>query len=368
VRPALAAGVGLARPGGIREARSLADVRVIGEDVVSEGQDIVERLTARIGLPLSASGPSVAPDEVNVPMIRHWVDAFDDRNPVYLDAGFAATTRFGGIVAPPAMLQTWTMGRPRLEGIAARGGAADEIDADSPLGILADAGFGATRATNSELEFLRYLHPGDRLVGRTVLEAVSEQKTTGLGVGHFITWVTSYTDQHDAEVGRQRFRIFRFRPGAPPPSDAASPSRPATAGTATTEEAPTGAVLPPRELDLTATVVVAGAIASRDFMPVHHDRSYAQSQGAPDIFLNILSTTGHISRYLTDWAGPHAAVRGIAIRLGAPATAGSVLRLTGAVTSERIDGGERIVEVAIRATAALGDHATGTATLALPAG
>jgi uncharacterized protein len=333
---------------------------------VGEGQDIVERLTARIGLPLSGSGPTVAPDEVNVPMIRHWVDAFDDRNPVYLDAAFAATTRFGGIVAPPAMLQTWTMGRPRLEGIAARGGAADEIDADSPLGILADAGFDATRATNSELEFLRYLRPGDRLTGRTVLEAVSDQKATGLGVGHFITWVTSYTDQDGAEVGRQRFRIFRFRPGAPPPpADAGPRTRPAPP----TSESPAGApgvALPPLELDLTATVVVAGAIASRDFMPVHHDRSYAQSQGAPDIFLNILSTTGHISRYLTDWAGPHAVVRGIAIRLGAPATAGSVLRLAGEVAGERVEGDERVVDVSVHATTALGDHATGSATLVLP--
>jgi uncharacterized protein len=343
----------------------------VPEDVVGEGQDIVERLTARLGLPLSSSGAAVAPDEVNVPMIRHWVDAFDDRNPVYLDADFAATTRFGGIVAPPAMLQTWTMGRPRLEGIAERGGAADEIDADSPLGILAEAGFDATRATNSELEFLRYLRPGDRLVGRTVLEAVSDQKATALGVGHFITWVTSYTDQDDVEVGRQRFRIFRFRPGAPPPSaDAGSRSRPTEPGATASADAvvaPAPVVLPPLELDLTATVVIAGAIASRDFMPVHHDRSYAQSQGAPDIFLNILSTTGHISRYLTDWAGPHAVVRGIAIRLGAPATAGSVLRLTGEIASDRVDGDERVVEVAVRATTALGDHATGTATLALPA-
>jgi uncharacterized protein len=334
---------------------------------VGEGQDIVERLTARIGLPLSGSGPAVAPDEVNVPMIRHWVDAFDDRNPVYLDDAFAATTRFGGLVAPPAMLQTWTMGRPRLEGIAERGGAADEIDADSPLGILADAGFGATRATNSELEFLRYLRPGDRLVGRTVLEAVSEQKSTGLGVGHFVTWVTSYTDQDDTEVGRQRFRIFRFRPGVPPPDPGARP-RPAAGAAGPTEPAPAREALPPLEIALTATVVVAGAIASRDFMPVHHDRSYAQSQGAPDIFLNILSTTGHISRYLTDWAGPHAVVRGIAIRLGAPATAGSVLRLAGEVAGERDDGDGRVVEVAVRATTALGDHATGTATLALPTG
>src|SRR5260370_18993017 len=110
-----------------------------------------ERVEAWIGRPMSASGPAIAPDVVNLPMIRHWVDALDDRDPVYSDDDFAATTRFGGLVAPPAMLQTWTMARPRIEGIAARGGAATEVDTDSPLGILTSAGFTGTLATNSEL-------------------------------------------------------------------------------------------------------------------------------------------------------------------------------------------------------------------------
>ncbi len=104
--------------------------------------------------------PAVAPDAVNLPMIRHWVDALDDRNPVYLDAEFAATTRFGGIVAPPAMLQTWTMPRPRIEGIAGRGGAPDKMISDNPIPLLDEAGYVGTLATNSEFEFVRYLRPG----------------------------------------------------------------------------------------------------------------------------------------------------------------------------------------------------------------
>ena len=82
---------------------------------------------------MSASGPSVAPDEVNLPMIRHWVDALDDQNPIYLVEDFAAKTRHAGIVAPPAMLQTWTMPRPKIEGIAERGGAPGEISFDNPV-------------------------------------------------------------------------------------------------------------------------------------------------------------------------------------------------------------------------------------------
>ncbi len=75
-------------------------------------------------------------------------------------------------------------------------------------------------------------------------------------------------------------------------------------------------------IDVTATVIVAGAIATRDFMPVHHDRDYANAQGAPDIFMNILSDNGYCSRFLTDWAGPDAMVRRLAIRLGVPALPG----------------------------------------------
>ena len=127
-----------------------------------------------------------------------------------------------------------------------------------------------------------------------------------------------------------------------------------------------GAELPSLELPMTATRVVAGAIASRDFMPVHHDRSYANSQGAPEIFMNILSTNAYCSRFLTDWAGPDAMVQRLAIQLGVPAFAGSTLRFTGRVASVADSGDEHIIDVEFRAANDLGDHVTGTATLSLP--
>jgi acyl dehydratase len=319
-----------------------------------------ERVEALVGKPLGSAGPSVAPDEVNVAMIRHWVDALDDRNPAYVDEAVASATRFGGIVAPPAMLQTWTMGRPRIAGIAARGGAAAEIEPDSPIGILAAAGCTGTLATDSELEFVRYLRVGDRLESATVLDAISERKGTALGQGYFVTWVTTYADSVGAIVGRQRFRIFKFEPGSSGASSSGG-KRPKVDASL-----PTGEELPEFVLDVTATVVVAGAIASRDFMPVHHDRDYAQAQGAPDIFMNILTTNGYVARYVTDWAGPEAMLRSIVIRLGGPAVPGSPLRFSGRVADERCEGGERVLEVAVRAANDLGDHATGTVTLSMP--
>ncbi len=127
-----------------------------------------------------------------------------------------------------------------------------------------------------------------------------------------------------------------------------------------------GTELSPLKINVTATVVVAGAIATRDFMPVHHDRDYANTQGAPNIFTNIMTDNGYCSRFLTDWAGPEAMVRRLAIRLGAPACAGSTLVYSGAVTGKSQVDGEGLVEVAFRAALETGEHLSGTATIGLP--
>ena len=127
-----------------------------------------------------------------------------------------------------------------------------------------------------------------------------------------------------------------------------------------------GDALPAFDLPLTATVIVAGAIASRDFMPVHHDRSFANAQGAPDIFMNILTTNGYVARYLTDWAGPEARLEKISIRLGAPACPDDVMHFTGSVTSTTRRGDDGVVEVELRGINRFGPHVTGTAVLTLP--
>jgi len=174
-----------------------------------EVDEVRARLEAYIGKPMGP--PTTAPDPVNVPMIRHWVDALDDRNPVYLDEEFAKTTRFGGVVAPPAMLQPWTMARPQIEGIAERGGRPDDTHHDNPIPVLDEAGYVGILATNSEFEFVRYLKPGDHVHLTTEVESISNRKTTGLGQGYFLTWITTYM-VGDEVVGRQLFRVFKFDP------------------------------------------------------------------------------------------------------------------------------------------------------------
>jgi uncharacterized protein len=118
--------------------------------------------------------------------------------------------------------------------------------------------------------------------------------------------------------------------------------------------------LPELTISVTPTLVVATALATRDFYPVHHDRGFAERSGAKDIFLNILTTTGLVQRYVTDWAGPEAVVRAISIRLGVPCYAGDALTFSGTAT-ETADG-ERCV--AVTGSCGLGDHVTGTVRLA----
>jgi len=127
-----------------------------------------------------------------------------------------------------------------------------------------------------------------------------------------------------------------------------------------------GDELPVFELPVTSTVIVAGAIASRDFMPAHHDPDFARAQGAPHMFMNILTTNGYVARFVTDWAGPEAKLRSIKIRLGAPAIPGQALRFTGRVEEVKDEGDERVIEVAVRAANDLGDHATGTVAVGVP--
>ena len=132
------------------------------------------------------------------------------------------------------------------------------------------------------------------------------------------------------------------------------------------ESVKVGDALPELPIPITVTLVVGGALASRDFTPVHHDRAAAQAQGMSDVFMNILTTNGLVGRYVTDWAGPDAVVKNVAIKLGAPNLPGDTMKLVGSVKSRDAATGEVTVEVA--GTNGWGNHVTGTVRLALPKG
>jgi hypothetical protein len=133
--------------------------------------------------------------------------------------------------------------------------------------------------------------------------------------------------------------------------------------TLTEDQVEIGSVLPELSIELTPTVVVSTALATRDFTSVHHDVEGARAQGSKDIFLNILTTMGLVERYVTDWAGPGAIIKRINVKLGVPAYAGDRLSFNGTIVSR--EAAEFTVEV--RGKVSLGDHATGTITLTFPA-
>src|SRR5215470_942925 len=183
---------------------------------------LAERLQAFVGRPTAP--PFRARDAVNEPMIRHWCDAVGDANPIYTDPAAAAASRHGGIVAPPAMLQAWTM-----RGLGVEPPPSGDYLVGQVMALLDDAGFTSVVATNSEQQYARYLRPGDHLTVSGVIESISDEKRTGLGAGHFVTWLDTYRTDDGEVVGTMRFRVLKFRPAAvtpaPEPPAAEAPAR-----------------------------------------------------------------------------------------------------------------------------------------------
>jgi uncharacterized protein len=458
--------------------------------------------TARAVAARGESSPRYARDPVNLPAIRNWTDAIGDANPLYTDAEFAAATGHGGLVAPPAMVQVWTMpglqpgpgsGGRRTEDQSRGTGDSDDHGTPDPLDqmmtVLDDAGYTSVVATNCGQTYNRYLRHGELLALRAELVGVTGPKQTGLGEGWFVTtrnvWYSG-----DEPVASMDWRVLKFKPtpaldprqaagppalltrGDDPPNPPMRPPHspdteffwagtrigelriqrcgacgalrhppgPACLSCGATEKqdyqvaAGTGTVysyvvhrhppvpgkqlpivialveltegvrmlgelhgvdpeqvtiglpvrvafaridddlvlpawredlrvrpgaLPELVLNVTPTLVVSTAIATRDFYPVHHDHEFAVRSGSKDIFLNILTTTGLVQRYVTDWAGPEALVRAVSIRLGVPCYAGDTLTFSGEVTDE--SDGERVI--AVTGTCSLGSHVTGTVRL-----
>lgn len=289
---------------------------------------------------------SVGPDPVNQPMIRHLVEALDDRLPIYVDGEAAKAVGHPDVVAPATSLQVWTMG-----GLRRHVPAADTQDHQSTLMNLLDLeGYVGVVATNCEQTYHRYLTLGDHLTVSSHLEEISPLKHTALGQGYFVTTMQTYRDQFGEVVGEMKFRILKYRPGTGrerTPS-AAGPRRP-----------PSEVSLPPLDIPLTPTLIVATAIATRDYQDVHHDKDRAIELGSEHVFMNILTTNGFVGRFITDWAGPSARLKRVAIRLGAPNYPGDTMHMTGRVTN--VEHG--LTTVAVRGANRLGDHVLGTVEL-----
>ncbi|MFH9723356.1 OB-fold domain-containing protein [Streptomyces sp. NPDC017254] len=197
-------------------------------------EGLYERLAGFAGRAAATTG--LGKDPVNLPMIRHWCEAMGDAHPAY---------RGADAVAPPTMLQAWTMGG--LSGHTDRTSAHEEMFA-----LLDGAGYTSVVATDCEQEYLRPLRPGDEITFDTVIESVSELKTTKLGTGHF---VTTRTDVHaDGELaGTHRFRILKYAPAARPPKPDARGAGPKPAAPGATAQSVVPAAATPKSVVPVAT-------------------------------------------------------------------------------------------------------------------
>ena len=126
-----------------------------------------------------------------------------------------------------------------------------------------------------------------------------------------------------------------------------------------------GEKLPPLKIDITSGLIIGGAIASRDFTPVHHDKAAAQAGGLPDIFMNILTSNGLIGRYVTDWVGPDCTIKRIDVKLGAPNLPGFIMTITAEVNAR--DDAAGTVDIAYSGDNNVwGTHMAGIVRVALP--
>ena len=136
--------------------------------------------------------------------------------------------------------------------------------------------------------------------------------------------------------------------------------------TRTLAEVEVGEALPELAIEMTSTLIIAGALASNDYTPVHHDKQAAQAQGLPDVIMNVLTTNGWVSRYVTDWAGPNAVIKKLGVKLGAPNVPGDTMKLTGKVLQK--DEEQSVVVIEVLGKNSWGAHATASVSVALPRG
>ena len=478
-----------------------------------EKKDFLDSLKSQIG---SAGGTEMARDRVSEPVIRSWCDAMSESNPAYISSDFANNTKHGGVIAPPAMLQVWTMSGLHL------GAQPQRNIEDSPSAgvyqLLDEAGFTGVVATNATYKYDRAIKPGDLISGTQKLLDVSEEKATAIGTGHFVTTETIYADASGQQVGSMEFRILKFRPNTgkkgkqskkpprPKPSSNSStdwfwdacnnnelriqscskcenlqhppavrclacgsaslgsivasgkgkihswavahyPQAPAfdyplIVGLVELEEgvrlvsnitgvqpeeleidmpvevhwlevedgftlhqfkpiatvnseseslveefAPStnsseeehennnpmldtsnmkvGDELPTCRIPITTLLIVSTAIATRDYQDVHHDPKAAQSKGMPDIFMNILTSAGIVSRWVNDWAGPEVDWVSIELRLGTPNHPGDTMTLSGSIAEIYDNENQTFLNISFVGTNDKGAHVSGIAKISL---
>ncbi len=314
-------------------------------------------------------GPYNSFNPVSRTQVWQWCSAMGERSPLYLDDAYLETTEFAGcgVVAPPAMMQVWTMRDFNME-------YAPGSSEEHPYPIMRELeamGYPDNVAISYDIRFHHYLMEGDRVHHYKSVVDISERKSTALGEGYFFTDRMEYLDQNGELFAEALITYFQYRAAA---ARSAGESQDCPAGQDIPDgwtpdyrdlhpaEVKAGDALPELHIPINHRLIVGGAIATQDFIPVHHNLPAAQAAGMPDIFMNILTTCGLSARYLGDWAGPGSRLERLGLRLMAPNTPGDTMVLTGQVTEVE----NELVDVEFTGSNSLGPHVVGSARLRLP--
>jgi len=268
------------------------------------------------------------------------------------------------------MLDVWT-----------KPGLAYERNPADPQGAafesLDRAGFTSAVAVASELSQSRHLVLGDSVRSTIALEAVTPEKSTALGHGHFVAVRQEFLVGTEP-VGHSRFTVLKFRPSGDR-RQAREPTREPTQtpyaggmedverdslGTLLAASLRAGSPIPEVSIPVTTTLIVSGALTTFDYFDAHHDRDAAIRRGSRDIFMNIHTLLGLVERCLGGWLGPNTLWRSMKARLGVPNYPGDVMNVTGNISSTDAHTGRTTLDFFV--TNSLGMHAQGSVEVELP--
>ena len=300
--------------------------------------------------------------------------ATENGNPLYWESSVAEMLTGGGVL-PLSTLSLWM--RPHRW---APGAAAEQVALRVHFDLKERLELPEAIMSDNTIVFHRPVRPGDVISHRQVLKSVSGPKTTRLGSGRFWVIDVEYHNQHGELVGVESYTGFGYRRGEPGPSEQdpaaerpASPPPPPEPGPRVKpdpahDQVRVGDTLPEITHDVTATTVVLGALASRDWRPMHHDYRFAtERNGTRDIFLNTPNQLAWIERAVTDWTGPKGRLGRVSFRMQDPVFPGDTMTIAATVAAAPIDDagcGWAELDLVLR-----GDDrvcSTGTARVALP--
>ena len=317
-------------------------------------------------------GPYLSFNPVSRVQIWQWCSAMGDRNPLFVDDDYRQGAGYSQALAPPAMMQMWSMRDVNMEHAPGSTQAAPYQVFDT----LAEHGFPGNVAVSYDISFHRLLEEGDRAHHYTTIVSISDLKQTALGEGYFVTERAEFLDQHETLFAEALITYFQYKPaiedGAEQPEN--QPGNRASQSDSQWQtdftdirygQLSEGQALPELVIPITHKLIISGAAATQDFIDVHHNAPAAREAAMPDIFMNILTTSGLCARYLSDWAGPGSRLRKLSFKLMAPNVPGDTMVMQGRVNQLLHADGENQVQVDFAGRNGRGFHVTGTATLAL---